>query len=668
MSKINIQATINNITTKTNIYTPVIEAIVNSIEAIDAADNENGKIVILFKRENTLEADVTKPSIINVEIQDNGIGFNQRNRDSFDTFYSAEKNQLGGKGFGRFMFLKYFNDVKVNSIYKSNGTFYRRQFTFGKKYDIIINEENEIVAADEVKTIVYLNTVIDKNQFDKGIDVIARKLLERLLIFFVDDNYKCPQIILREEDGSKEILLNDYLNQKNEIQLFDTKELVIQSSNFDFKGSFILKTFKIYYSRNLNSRISLTAHNREVTETALHTYIPEFEDDFFDEFDRGDKGTIRKNYIIKTYVLADYLNKHVALERETFNFPKDKHDIFYQLSQSDIEKKVAEYIKSIFYDDVNKRMERKKKRIADYVTQNAPWHRPYLNDIDLSNIPYKTDDEKIEIELQKVKFHKELNTRVEINKILNSDNSEFDEKYERVISQITNIGKSDLAHYVCNRKVVLEIFKELLKRRENGKGNLEKEVHNLIFPMGKDNVQFYYEDHNLWLIDERLVFAEYIASDRKIGRKNAAKEPDLVIFDQKKSFRNGDNEYSNPLTIFEFKRPKREAYKQDEDPVLQIGNYLKDIRAGKYETPDTIEKIKVNDNTPVYSFVICDITPKIKEFAELHQLTISPDSEGYFGYHRGFKMYIEIISFSKLLKDANLRNKIFFNKLQIGLI
>ena len=128
----------------------------------------------------------------------------------------------------------------------------------------------------------------------------------------------------------------------------------------------------------------------------------------------------------------------------------------------------------------------------------------------------------------------------------------------------------------------------------------------------------------------------------------------------------GMTNYSNPLTIFEFKRPKRDAYKTDDDPIMQIGKYVKDIRAGKYEMPEGLEKIKVNDFTPVYAYVICDLTSKIREFAEeLHSLTKSPDDEGYFGFLRGYNMYIEVISFKKMMDDATLRNKIFFKKLHL---
>ena len=138
-----------------------------------------------------------------------------------------------------------------------------------------------------------------------------------------------------------------------------------------------------------------------------------------------------------------------------------------------------------------------------------------------------------------------------------------------------------------------------------------------------------------------------------------------MIFNEKNSFRGGENEYSNPLTIFEFKRPKRKEYADKDDPIVQIGEYLDKIREGKYEMPDGLEPIKVNEYTLVYGYIICDITDKIKMFAKRHSLIESPDREGFYGFHSGYKMYVEIVSFKKLVQSATLRNKIFFKKLQI---
>jgi hypothetical protein len=664
MSRINIQGTIDNITSQTNVYTPIMEAVVNSIDSIVSKKTENGKIEITFLRNTELDFDGSLAPINGIVIRDNGEGFNQKNRDSFDTFYSQEKKATGGKGFGRFMFVKYFEDVKVKSVFLDSDKLKLRTFKFGKKYEIIENEKiSDSEAIDSYSEVSLINL---KNQkyLDKGLETIARKILDKLLVFFIRDDFNCPTIILKDFDGTQ-IILNDYLKGKNEINQIDQKEFKLKSSYNDTVEIFLVKIFKLYFTGNQKSKVILTANNRAVTETNLHKYIPEFEDDFFDTFEKNGN-TVTKNYIIRSYVIANYLDNSVSLEREGFDFDREKGDVYKPFSQKQIEQQTCFTTKDIFDVDVSSRIEKKTKRIRDYVTDEAPWHKSYFSELDISYIPFNIKESEIESELQKIKFQKEQSTKSELQRLLAQNGEANQEEISKAISQISEIGKSDLAHYVFNRKSVLEAFKQVLKRRDDGKGELEKDVHNLIYPMGKDSTNTDYEDHNLWLLDERLVFSEYIASDKKIGtKKDALNEPDLVVFDKINSFRNGTNEYSNPITIFEFKRPKRKAYREEDDPILQIGKYLKDIKAEKYEMPEGFEPIKVNDNTPVYGYVVCTITEKIREFADKHQLTVSPDNNGYFGFHRGYKMYIEIIDFTKLLKDATLRNKIFFKKLRL---
>ena len=231
---------------------------------------------------------------------------------------------------------------------------------------------------------------------------------------------------------------------------------------------------------------------------------------------------------------------------------------------------------------------------------------------------------------------------------------------------MSETGKNDLAHYVCTRKNVLDLFDNLRKRTEAGKAHLECEVHNLIFPMVSNDRRTEYNNHNLWLLDERLVFTQYIASDKVIS-KVEHEEPDLAIFFKERMFyRNGDNIITSPVTIFEFKRPKRTNYPDDENPITQACRYAKKILEGKYEMPDGIEPVKVDkQHTPVYIYIVCDIVPKIEEFADNASLTISPDGEGYFGYIKAYNAYVEIMSFRKLVEDAKMRNKIFFKKLGI---
>ena len=206
----------------------------------------------------------------------------------------------------------------------------------------------------------------------------------------------------------------------------------------------------------------------------------------------------------------------------------------------------------------------------------------------------------------------------------------------------------------------------LRRRTEEGKAHLECEVHNLIFPMVSNDRKVDYNNHNLWLLDERLVFSQYVASDKVISNVEHD-EPDLAVFFKERMFyRNGDNIITSPVSIFEFKRPKRTNYPDDENPIAQACRYAKKILDGKYEMPDGIEPIKVSKtNTPVYLYIVCDIVLKIRDFATLANLTVSPDDEGYFGYISGYNAYVEIMSFKKLVGDAKMRNEIFFKKLGI---
>jgi hypothetical protein len=658
MSKINILGIVKNIKSKSNVYTPIVEAVVNSIEAIDS--QPNGKIDIVVHRENVLEFDNAKPYIKSIEIIDNGVGFSQENRESFDTYLSETKIEIGGKGFGRFMYLKYFNEAKIQSIYKEDNAYKFRNFRFGKQDEIIVDEEKGDTATHDIGTKLLLENIIEKEQLDKGLDVIARKLVEKLLVFFVDTAFNVPQITLKESDNTGSIILNDYVSDNNSISKVGEQEITVKSNFENLEYPFTVKVYKIYFSQ-LSSKIVLTAHNREVTETTLQTYIPEFQDEFYDE-----TNDTKKNYIIKAYVLGNYLNNNVSLERETFDFAKDTGDRLYPLGQAEIEKEVANVVKSFFEEDVKSRFEKKTETVRNYINSKAPWHRIYLNDFDFTNLPTNLSDEKIEIEFQKFKFKKEQEIRIEIKEIIANEEIEIDDKFQQIISRISQNGKNDLAHYVCNRKLIVDTFDELRKRREtDNKAHLEKEPHNLIFPMGETSETLDYENHNLWLLDERLVFSQYVASD-KIISKSETKEPDLIVFNEEVCiYRNGENITTSPLTIFEFKRPKRANYPDEENPIMQACRYSEKIRAGKYEMPEGLEPIKISNETPVYIYVVCDLVDKIHEFAKGFSLTISPDAEGYFGFSSGFNAYIEVISYRKLIEDAKMRNKIFFKKLGI---
>lgn len=672
MSKINIDRIVKDIKSKTTSLTPVIEAVCNSIDAI-GPERTDGIIDIIVKRsgQKSLELDSTHTlsDIMAIDIIDNGIGFTEENKDSFDTYRSGLKMSKGGKGFGRFMYLKYFNHVSIESIFYEEDKYKQRSFTFGHADEIIENEKIIDIESDSsihTGTTLHLSS-IKSFDLDKGLEVIARKLVERLLVFFVTGGIYTPKITIKEEDGSNAIILNDYIGDKSDIQQIGNEE------KFSLKGrekewNFSVKIYKIYYSA-ITNKICLTANMREVTESALHNYVPEFKETMFEITENG----TQKNYMIKAYVQGQYLDDNVTTERDGFNFAKED-DIYSDLSEKHIMKAVSLIIKGYFSEDIEKRYNDKKQKVEHYVYTTAPWNKTLLKDVDMESIPIGISEFDLEMRFQKIKFDKEQNARIALKELQdkystedeNSDSTLEDEVNE-ILRNVTETSKNDLAHYVCQRRKIIDLFDDLRKRIDRGKSHKENEMHSLIFPMVKNDRQVEYEDHNLWLLDERFNFTQYIASDKVISSTDH-KEPDLAIFYESGLFyRNGDNAITSPIAIVEFKRPKRNEYRDEDNPINQALRYAGKILDGKYEMPDGVEEVIIDKNvTPVYIYLVCDIVPKIEEFARFAGLSISPDKQGYFGYNRDYNAYIEIKSFKKVIDDAKMRNQIFFKKLGLS--
>ena len=194
MSNVNIRRAVENIKTNTTIYTPIVEVIVNSIQAI-GENNASGKIYIRVGRGGQTDLESGMPEIRNISVEDNGVGFDDANRQSFDTLYSDLKIKDGGKGFGRFTCLKYFEHVDVESIYQDEaGIFKEREFSMGSENEIIVKEKIKNSNENETKTIVHLNGIKAGKNLDKKLSTIARILVEKLLPYFITENYQCESL------------------------------------------------------------------------------------------------------------------------------------------------------------------------------------------------------------------------------------------------------------------------------------------------------------------------------------------------------------------------------------------------------------------------------------------------------------------------------------------
>lgn len=663
MSNINIRRAIENIRSSTTVFTPIVETVVNAIEAIEATGVTDGVVSIAVRRAPQLEIEASESRIVDVVISDNGIGFTQANRDSFDTLYSEYKIVKGGKGFGRFTCLKYFEDFKVDSIY-FEGRHRRRSFAMGKSQEIIVDEVLTDDLGPATGTIVTLAGE-KSGSLPRKLSTFARGLVEMLLPYFTTEGYRCPRIELRDWDDDTKIVLNDYLDSADAV----IQEKTLLVSTFELESvagprSFRLRVFKILFPRNKVSKISLVAHRREVTETSLSAYVPEFAEEFF-EAPGGDESRSR-NYILKGYVYGDYLDGNVLLERGAFDFQKDS-DVTHGISQSDIERAAAELTKAAVFDQVTSRLEKKRERLQSYVDTQAPWHRALLRSIDITSLPTSSTDSELDALLHREKYRQEARVKIEVAELLASeDPSEIKAKAAEIASRISETSKSELVHYIALRKEVLNIFRRSLEVDSEGRYASEGTVHDVIFPTKSDSESIPYEDHNLWILDERLTFTSYLASDLPLDGGNSQR-PDLIAFDQRVAFR-AENEAGNPVTIFEFKRPNRDDFANPssrEDPVQQIVRYVNSIRDGRFKTPQG-RPVHIASATPFYGYVVCELTEKVSKWLRTEKnFTPMPDGLGWFLWFPNINLYVEVLSWEKLLRDADMRNRVFFHKLGI---
>jgi hypothetical protein len=292
----------------------------------------------------------------------------------------------------------------------------------------------------------------------------------------------------------------------------------------------------------------------------------------------------------------------------------------------------------------------------------------------INSVSWIADDEKLEVELFKQEQAYKLKLKIEgkelEKEIKNSKNfREAINKKTKLASKITDIGKSNLSEYILHRKTVLEILDSNFQYIDSGDREYayEKSVHEIIFPMRKTSDEIDYKLHNLWIIDEKLVYHNYLASDLKLSSMPilecvSGKEPDIIIFNAPFAFCDEDRQPFRNITIVEFKRPGRETYSDDENPIQQVIDYMEEILSGKIKTRDG-RYIEQNENVRFYCYILCDVEDKIKKYAKGFDFKSSPDGMGFYKYMDNYKALVEIIPYTKLIQDSKQRNKILFDKL-----
>ena len=643
---------------------PLFETVINSIQSLEDSNVSEKKIIIdaLRSEDIQLKTDgqgntVEEPAhFVAFVVTDNGNGFNTENYTSFLEAYSQLKVKKGCKGIGRFLWLKAFDTVTISSTYFEDDCWHLREFNFALT-GVTPEQNDKILESKEVgqRTIVSLKGFRNpyRDSVAYSLESLAKKLIEHCLPYFI--TAKCPQIILQDNRGEM-FNLNSYYEK--------TYKDSLHQDPMELNGKHYTLYHMLLSEGADKHELHLCANNREVKSYVLSNYIPDMKKKLINGED---------SYYYVGYLAGDYLDDAVNTERSDFDFSDGP--LFGETKEPEIVETAVECIRTYLSDELTKVADEKKTQIDMFVKAKRPQYRLLLNrrpevyDI----IPAGLTEDKLDVELYKQQQQWELDTakkRHAIEEKVKHDatsDPDFQRLFDEYCESITELSRASLAEYVARRKAVIDLLEHALEADENGKYSKESRIHSIICPMQTTSNEIVLDDMNLWLIDDRLAYHHFLASDKKINtipvlESSVDKRMDLAIFDAALSY-TADPDNISSITIVELKRPQRDDLATEEtDPITQVYDYVTDIKEGKVKKANgrgfgNIQQVAF------YCYVIADTTPSLKKSAARAGLVPTQDGEGYFGYNPTVGTYIEVISYDKLLKDAKQRNRTLFDKL-----
>jgi hypothetical protein len=468
-------------------------------------------------------------------------------------------------------------------------------------------------------------------------------------------------------DSRTTIILVDGTATPVDVNAFFKTEFAPHSGRDSFEvggQSFTAAHLKLYSSEAGPHRIHFCAHRREVLDEKLQASIPNLTGRVGESDGRA--------FFWSTFVSGVFLDTHVEAGRTDFTFPVEPTPLFPEpITLETIRNAALPLIKGRLDPYLSPVQQRKMEEIQTYIKTKAPQYRVVAKYAasDLGNIRPDLTETELDLELHRLSFKIESEIRA-ANARLSSTNSgeEQGAERDRLIEKATDVGQANLAKYVAQRRVILDLFERSMGSGRDGKYVLENEVHRIIFPLRSTSEEILEDQQNLWIVDERLAYHAFLASDKELSSVpvvaiDSKDRPDLIIFNNPLAFADGGPSYSS-VVVVEFKRPVREQFSDEENPINQVYGYVANVRNGTAKDRRGRPLI-VKQETPFYCYVIGDLTPRMKQFAEEASLIGAPDGLGYFGFNPNRNAYIEVVSYDKLLQDAKKRNRVFFEKLNI---
>ncbi|MCH2078717.1 MAG: ATP-binding protein [Rhodobacteraceae bacterium] len=595
---------------------PLFEAISNAIHSTQDRYKErvatDGRVIVTVNTSRNKEG-------VWATVEDNGYGLTDKNWEAFTTTDTDNKIEAGGKGVGRLLWLDCFEDIQVSSVYDNgDGGRHRRSF----KFRLALEDQLENLSVEEADDATdssffvkfsglrdngYLSNFPGRDTF------VFQHLTSHFLPAFIGG--RSPQVIVHVGDETR-----DYPSAISEIVHRNETREPLETEEYGRLHLTLMECDKVA-SSDLKGRhfVHFIAHDRTVHSQCIDgklglTYFSNMNDRVF-----------------HAILTGEYLDQNVNQERTAFVFEDVIIDrMINDVCFSEIEGFLAEPLEKL-----------KGEQRGTIETITATYPSVAFGDVDELQNRVPSGELKADAiygHLARERFRRDERQAEKIRSVLTrlKDGTANIDTFSAAIADaseaIESAEQRSLAEYNVRRKVVLDFIEILLEkvRDDTRDSSYQREdiLHSFICPLrvktidgGGGKIEPA-ASHDLWIVDERLTFAQYFSSDVEFRKLSEAVEsderPDVLIFDYVHGLR--QTEEPSKVLLVEFKRPGRKSYGDDENPQFQVERYVKQLQSGGLSDVRG-RPITLDQNTIFYCYIVADIVGKMDTWTYSWQRT-----------------------------------------------
>lgn len=684
---------LKGIAKSSNQLQPIFEAFTNSLESIklrqDAGDSFEPYIFITLNFNPSVHEGAC--DLYSIEVEDNGIGFDDANYSRLVTFKDDTKG-FNNRGSGRVQFVHFFQYAQYISSFRSGDVIGSRSIVLSKSQPFLnanslvyLDDVQDMASIDEIRTRLILDTplVAKDNAFysNLALEDLKKAIISHYILKLCSSRETLPVIKLfysiagNIQDTSAIIKADIPVPSADNISIDVPKYRIsddmkrvepIEDNNVSIR----ITPFRISAENLEKSEIKVTSKG-EISETTKikvtcldpdadiegQRYLFLLSSDYFDSLEGDERGNIE--------ILDKTEFKKKAKANGTIEDQIVVNDI-----QDSVNNKAAE-----IYSEIASKKEEFKAQV-EQLKKDYLLSEDALKDVSLSDsvedvLKKAYDYDARVMARQNAAYEESIQQLSSLDPTSERYKESLSQVVDNLVESIPIQNRITLSKYVARRNMVINLMGKILDRltspqTQSKRNEDEKLLHNLIFKQHNDNPL----DSDLWLINEEYMYFKGV-SESQLSK---------IMIDDKKLFRDdfdeeeeryltslGENRLKMRCDILLFPSEGKCVIIEFKNPDVNVSDHINQITKYAYFIRNfATEDFRIQS---FYGYLIGEnIEPRDVRSVD-GDFRSAPNNEYMFrpfktipddsGQNQDGGLYMEVMRFSSLKRRAEIRNKAF---------